>query len=434
MLPSSAGSKQSSADSNAERSDLSPFFGWLERKVEPYAQRFGEAPAILALRDALPFSFGGLIAGLIGFLLFAEHGSVVERFRHAFSSGRLVLTLDVGFTTMSLVLVCALAVVLSRRVRYPALLSIPTTLGVFALSMPHPRAAKIEDYALALGASGLFLAIVVSLMTAGALSIARARLGARYIWAGAVGIIAVAYGAFELHLSLAKALGALIEPLGTLGDTYTALLVIALLQAGLWLVGIHGPALLAAVVTPIYLKLQFANTAAYSHGDVLPHIVVVSTFLFVFPGGAGATLPLALLLLRSKSSRLKKIAYASIGPSLINTNEPLLLGVPLIFNPYLAIPFLVAPAVLVTTTYLAMKFGLVHYPAFYVPSSIPSVISVVLATLDWRAVILILVNIGLATAIYAPFVRILERAELAKLARETAEIDSPELETAETSA
>jgi len=215
-------------------------------------------------------------------------------------------------------------------------------------------------------------------------------------------------------LSLAKTLGTMIEPLGTLGDTYTALLVIALLQAALWLIGIHGPALLAAVVTPIYLKLQFANTAAYSHGDPLPHIVVVSTFLFVFPGGAGATLPVALLLLRSKSARLKKIAYAALGPSIINTNEPLILGIPLVFNPYLAIPFLLAPAALVTTTYLAMKLGFVHPPAFYVPSSIPSVISVVLATFDWRAAVLMLFNIALATVIYMPFVRILERAELAK--------------------
>ena len=139
---------------------------------------------------------------------------------------------------------------------------------------------------------------------------------------------------------------------------------------------------------PIYLKLQFENTAAYSHGSPLPHIVVVSTFLFVFPGGAGATLSLALLLLRSKSARLKKIAYAAIGPSLINTNEPLILGVPLVFNAYLAIPFLVAPGVLATTTYLAMKTGFVRAPAFYVPSSIPTVISVVLATFDWRALAL----------------------------------------------
>jgi PTS system cellobiose-specific IIC component len=409
MSPSSAGSRQSSADSS-----LNPFFRWLEHRLEPFAQRFGDVPAILALRDALPFSFAGLIAGLAGFLLLAEHGSIVARFRHAFSSGRLVLTLDVGFTTMSVVLLFALAAVLARRLRYSAWLMIPATLAVFVLSMPHPRAAKISDYALALGASGLFLAIVVCLVTAGALALARRKLGAGRTWVGALAVIAIAFAAFELHLSLARALGLAIEPLGSLGDSYTALLVITLLQAALWLVGIHGPALLAAVVTPIYLKLQFENTAAYSHGSPLPHIVVVSTFLFVFPGGAGATLSLALLLLRSKSARLKKIAYAAIGPSLINTNEPLILGVPLVFNAYLAIPFLLVPGVLATTTYLAMRTGLVHSPAFYVPSSIPTLISVVLATFDWRAFVLALVNIGLATVIYAPFVRIFERAELAK--------------------
>jgi len=409
MLPSSAGSRQSSADSNP-----GGFFGWLERKVEPFAQRFGEAPAILALRDALPFSFGGLIVGLIGFLLFAEHGGIVTRFRHAFSSARLVLTLDVGFTTMSVVLICALSYVLAKRLRYPMLIAIPTTLAVFVLSLPHPRGATYEDYSLALGASGLFLAIVVALLTAGALSLARARFGKRALIGGALAIVAIAFMAFELHLSLAKALGSAIEPLGTLGDTYAALLIISVLQAALWLVGIHGPALLAAVVTPVYLKLQFANTAAALQHHPLPHLVVVSTFLFVFPGGAGATLPLALLLLRSKSARLKKIAFAAIAPSIINTNEPLLLGVPLVFNPYLAIPFLAVPMVLVTTTYFSMKFGLVAPPAYYIPSSIPTVISVFLATVDWRAIVLALVNIGIATLMWLPFVRIFERAEVAK--------------------
>ena len=133
---------------------------------------------MLALREALPISFVGLIAGLAAFLLLAEHGSIVDRFRDAFSSKRLVLTLDVGFTSMSVVLLFSLATVLARRLRHSVWLELPATLAVFALSMPHPRTAKISDYALALGASGLFLAIVVALLTAGALSLARRELGA----------------------------------------------------------------------------------------------------------------------------------------------------------------------------------------------------------------------------------------------------------------
>ena len=407
MLPSSAESRQSSADSNSP-------FGWLEARFAPLAHAVGEAPVILALRDGLPFSFIGLILGLAGFLIFAQTGNPVQRFHDAFAKGRLVLTLDVGFTAMAVALIVALGIVLARRVKYPLWLSLGTMLGAFVLSLPHPAVATIEDYAKALGASGLFLAIVVALTCTAAMSYGRHRFGTRGLYAGAVAVLALAAAAFMAHVSLARLLAEVIAPLASLGDTYTGLLVIALLQTGLWLVGIHGPALLAAVVTPIYLNLQLLNTAEALHHQPLEHIVVVSTFLFVFPGGSGATLPLALLLLRSKSSRLRKIALAGVVPSIFNTNEPILLGIPIVFNPYLAIPFLLAPAALVTTTYVAMATNLVSKPAYYIPSSVPSVVSVFLATLDWRAVVLVIVNILIATAIYYPFVRIYERAEIAR--------------------
>ena len=177
----------------------------------------------------------------------------------------------------------------------------------------------------------------------------------------------------------------------------------------------HGPALLAAVVTPIYLKLQMANTqaaATHSHAAVtLPHIVTVSTFLFVFPGGVGATLPLVLILFRSRSQRLRRVAYATVVPAILNSNEPLILGIPLVFNPILALPFVAAPAVLSVTTYAAMALGFVDRPVYYIPSPVPTLIAVVLATRDWRAAILALVNIGIAAAIYLPFVRLYERSE-----------------------
>jgi PTS system cellobiose-specific IIC component len=317
---------------------------------------------------------------------------------------------------MSVVLLIALMIVLTHRLRYPAWLSYPAMLVVFCLSLPHPRTARIPDYARSLGASGLFLAIVVTLLTAGALSLGRRRAGLRGMLIGALAIVAIALASFEFHLSLALGLARTIEPIGTLGDTYAGLLIITLLQAALWLVGIHGPALLAAVVTPIYLQMQLENTAAFAQGHALPHLVVVSTFLFVFPGGCGATLGLAILLLRARSTRLKKLGYAVIAPSIINTNEPLILGLPIVFNPYLAVPFLFAPAVLVTTTYVAMRLGAVRVPISYVPSSVPTIVSVFLSTLDWRAVILAVLNISLSIAIYAPFVRLYDRAELARSA------------------
>ncbi len=143
----------------------------------------------------------------------------------------------------------------------------------------------------------------------------------------------------------------------TLGDSFVALLAITAIEAALFVVGIHGPALLAALILPVYTSMQFQNTAAAHAHLPLPHIVVVSTFLFVFPGGAGATLPLVLLLLRSPVARLKRFAYATLAPSLLNVNEPVIFGLPLAYNPVLAVPFVLAPVALACTTYAAHGAG-----------------------------------------------------------------------------
>ncbi len=199
--------------------------------------------------------------------------------------------------------------------------------------------------------------------------------------------------------------------MGRLGDTYAALVLITLAETLLWLLGIHGPATLAAIVTPVYLTLQLQNTTAFGRHQPLPHIVVVSLFLFVFPGGAGATLPLAALLACSKVQRLRKIGRLTLVPAIFNVNEPLMFGLPVIFNPFLAVPFVAVPLVLATTSYFVIARGLVARPALYVPSSIPTFVSTYIATLDMRAVVLVLANIAIATLLYVPFVRAYERHE-----------------------
>jgi PTS system cellobiose-specific IIC component len=77
-----------------------------------------------------------------------------------------------------------------------------------------------------------------------------------------------------------------------------------------------------------------------------------------------------------------------------------------------------APLALVCTTYAAMALQLVRAPIYYVPSTLPLFVNVVLATFDWRSCVLIAVNVVLAGAIYLPFVRMYERIELRKAAAE----------------
>jgi PTS system cellobiose-specific IIC component len=223
-------------------------------------------------------------------------------------------------------------------------------------------------------------------------------------------IAAALYGA---HISLGNELLRVLQPLGALGDTYAALMLLTVVETLLWTFGIHGPATLAAVVTPVYFALQMQNTDAFSRHQPLPHIVVVSLFLFVFPGGAGATLPLAALLAISKVERLRKVGRLTIVPAVFNISEPLMFGLPVVLNPFLAIPFTLAPMVLATVTYFAMAHGFVARPAWYFPSSVPTFVSTYLSTFDVRAIALVALNIVIATLIYLPFVRAYERHESA---------------------
>lgn len=365
---------------------------------------------MVAIRRALPISFIGLGIGLVAIMATQPTGTLLERFSHSFAA---------AFGIMSAMLVVVLALDLAPRRDVPRALAVVVSLAAFALSLPYARGETFVSLAKTLGSSGLFLAIGIALVTVLVLRLARAGIGP--LVGGIVGsavVIAAAGLLLGLGISLTTGLNALIAPLGNLGDSLYALLIITLVETLLWTIGIHGPALLAAVVLPVYINLQLQNTEAMAHGAPLPHIVTVSMFLFVFPGGAGATFSLVLLLLRSKVKRVRTIAVATLLPSFANANEPLMFGLPLVLNPLLGVPFVIAPLVLAVVSYYAMALGFVARPAYYIPSTIPLPIGAFLATKDWRSIVLIALNIAIALAIYAPFVATYERHEREREAKE----------------
>jgi PTS system cellobiose-specific IIC component len=375
----------------------------IEASLVPRIRAFSESPEMLAIRWGLPWSFAGLGAGLPIFMLLRPSGSLLDRFSHSFGA---------AFGVMSALLVILLTVDLARRRAVPVWLALPTALTAFVLSLPYGETTSFVDLATALGSSGLFLAIGVALIDVNVLRLTRRRLGnVTGSVVGGAAIVGTAVFLLSRGISLALELDRLIEPMGMLGDTLTALLVLTFVETLLWTVGIHGPALLAAVVLPVYIKLQLENTEALAHGQPLPHIVTVSIFLFVFPGGAGATLPAVLLLLRSKVKRIRTVAFATLVPSIFNANEPLMFGLPVVLNPTLGVPFVLAPLVLALITYYATALGWVARTAYYIPSTIPIPFNVFVATRDWRSLVLIAVNFSVSLLIYAPFVATYERLE-----------------------
>jgi lactose/cellobiose-specific phosphotransferase system IIC component len=355
-----------------------------------------DLPAVKAIREALPYSFVGLIGAMIVLLPITRT-----------LAGSLLPALSV----MGAALVVVLSVRMARDCGYNIALFTIAAAAAFVLSLPRPFVGPPVAYMTAAGASALFLAMVVCLCAAAACALVRRAIanGAVADVVAAAIVIAVFAAMAAADISPSAGIASALHPLGALGDSYAGLMVVVFVETALWAVGIHGPAMLAAVVTPLYLTLQTQNSYAYAHHQPMPHIVVTSLFLFVFPGGAGATLSLAALLAVSHVKKLRNVGRISLVPAIFNANEPLMYGAPVVFNPLLAAPFVLVPLVLATLTYGVVALGWVARPIFYVPSFVPSVASTYLATLDWRAVLLVLANVAISGAIYLPFVRAYER-------------------------
>ena len=88
-------------------------------------------------------------------------------------------------------------------------------------------------------------------------------------------------------------------------------------------------------------------------------------------------------------------------------------GVPLVLNPEFLLPFLLAPAAQACVAYLAFSQGWVARPSFEVRWTLPAPVGAVLACGDWRAVVLELFNLLLATSIWWPFARRCDARRLA---------------------
>lgn len=193
------------------------------------------------------------------------------------------------------------------------------------------------------------------------------------------------------------------------------ILIGLIIQQLLWSVGLHGSSILLAVLRPPFMMLLDQNRMAFEAGQPLPNIINLSFYeLWIQFGGSGTTLGLVFsLLLFVKSKQLKNLGKLAIIPSLFNINEPVSFGIPIIMNPIMFIPWIVAPLVSATVTYFAMSFGLVaKATGVLIPWTTPCFISGTLATNSISGGILQIILIVITGAIYYPFIRAWDKQKL----------------------
>jgi len=404
----------SSEDIKEEDKKNTGFTRWLEEKIFPVLSKLNELKILHSMRDSVFSSIPLIVVGfiLLFFLVF-KSGTYKDRAIHSFSSALGLLGIWIAFYL-------PIAMGKERDGKSPAIFAGFLGLVLITLTFPDPRLTLkwITGFLLVLSKGGIILAMVIS----GLYSSLIRKIHEYKPNLNKYATILISFAVISIPLILLKILGIniyswidlILTPLLHAGDTLPAAMIIVFLMSLLWLFGVHGTGVVGGAVLPFYLVLYNENVIAQSAGQPLPHIVTPSFFIWSMIGGTGATLPLCVYMLFSKSERLKKVARMSILPSLANINEPLLFGTPLIMNPIIAIPFLLTPVVIAVINYTALYFNLAGRIFIIAPFVIPQPFHAYACTLDVRNIVLLIIDMVVAFLIYYPFFRMFEKEEMRK--------------------
>lgn len=204
------------------------------------------------------------------------------------------------------------------------------------------------------------------------------------------------------------------EPLTALGSGLPATIIAVLLIQVFWFFGLHGQIIVNSVFDPIWYALNDENLSAFQAGTELPNIITkqfIDSFL-VGMGGSGMTLAVIILIFMiGRSRQLKEMGKLGAPSGIFNVNEPIIFGLPIIMNPLIIIPWLLAPVVVTIITYYAMATGMVPPPAgIIVPWTTPPILNGFLATGNaWQGGVLQAFNLVVVMVIWWPFLKLLDK-------------------------
>ena len=175
-----------------------------------------------------------------------------------------------------------------------------------------------------------------------------------------------------------------------------------------WFFGVHGGLIMGGIGGAFLLPNSADNARLLAEGKLSlangAHIVTNEFYNnFINLTGSGITIGLVIFtLVGAKSVQFKSIGKVELVPALFNINEPFLFGLPLVMNPWLAIPFFLTPVVVALSTYFVIKFGIVPPTGVAAPWTTPAVISGFFIG-GWKMALWQACVLAISTTIYWPF-------------------------------
>ena len=219
-------------------------------------------------------------------------------------------------------------------------------------------------------------------------------------------------------------------PLQNAGDSLPGIIIFEGLIPLFWFFGVHGATVVNSVAQPIALANQSANLMIFdslkaqgmSDADAIAQIgangghIFTEAFqnMFQAPTGSGITIGLVVFMVFfAKSAQMKQVGKLGLGCGIFNINEPVLFGTPIVLNPKLLVPFIVAPLLCNVGAYILTDIGFIPYTrGVTIPWTTPPILSGLIAA-GWQAAAWQAVALVASFFIYMPFAKSLDNDYLA---------------------
>lgn len=404
---------------------MGKFMDLFQEKMMPTITKIGENPTLLAIRNGVALTMPLTIIGSI-FLIIAN--LPIPDWDKTLGSFGPLLSMPVGFTFGILGLVgCAgITYYLAEHYKLDRINAIVIALVAFLMAQAN------DDWSFnvqALGASGLFTAIIISIISIQVINFfikrklvikmpdgvppAVAQSFASLIPAGIM-ILFIWLVRVVFQFNINEFITLIFTPLATGLNTLPGMLLYVFIILLLWCCGIHGSNIMGTIGDPIFLTMLAKNSEAFSNGDPLPYVFAGGFYItYLCLGGTGSTLGLVINMLFSKSKAYKSLGKMSLPSAIFCINEPVVFGFPIVMNPIMMIPYIITPLVLCIGSYVLITSNIISTIVVSPPWTTPPLANAYLATGgNIPAVVWSLVSIVISVLIYYPFFKVCEKNQL----------------------
>ena len=425
---------------------MSNLLAKLESRLMPIAQFFGSQRHFIAVRDgivsAIPFTIIGSLFLIIAAPPFTADISTGIVFLDSFllawlhfaeaNAEYIMAPYHASMGIMSLFICIASAYSLTKSYKKQPLSYVLSTVCIYIMVITPIKDGSILTSAME--SQGILLSVFVALISVEIMRFVDDKGWTIRMPKGVPPVVSDSFSSlfpfgiaviilFGLSLVCQVATGKLIPDIffsmfanvkASVDNVYMITLLIGL-ESFLFGFGVHPTTIVGAIINPISLMNTTANAEMIAKGMEATNIYTDPFFSFYIGiGGAGATLILCFMLLKSKSKQMKELGKIAVIPSIFNINEPLIFGLPIFLNPIMIIPFTIVPMVNTIIGWVVTAIGLVAPAYINAPWTAPAPFATILSTMDWKAGILVICLMAIDGLIWYPFMKIYERQLLSK--------------------